>query len=159
MSSENKIIKKIAPKSFRLFSFDVLNMTRAELDGSASGSGSGSDDDAPKKKKNIDNKLFVVQMYGINEKGETCSIFVDDYQPFFYIKVGDKWNDDKMHGLVREIKQKLGDYYSESIVSYEMVDSQKLYGFAAGKTSKFIKMVFKNTMAMGKVKNLLERPY
>ena len=59
MSSENKIIKKIAPKSFRLFSFDVLNMTRAELDGSASGSGSGSDDDAPKKKKNIDNKLFV----------------------------------------------------------------------------------------------------
>ena len=47
MSSENKIIKKIAPKSFRLFSFDVLNMTRAELDGSAS----GSDDDAPKKRK------------------------------------------------------------------------------------------------------------
>ena len=35
MSSENKIIKKIAPKSFRLFSFDVLNITRAELDGSA----------------------------------------------------------------------------------------------------------------------------
>lgn len=133
MSSENKIIKKIAPKSFRLFSFDVLNITRAELDGSASGSGSGSDDDAPKKKKNIDNKLFVVQMYGINEKGETCSIFVDDYQPFFYIKVGDKWNADKMHGLVCEIKQKLGNYYSESIVSYEMVDSQKLYGFAAGK--------------------------
>lgn len=148
---EKKIIKKIAAKSFRLFSFDILNMTRAELDGAASGS--GSDEDAPKK-KNTDNKIFVVQMYGINEKGETCSIFVDDYQPFFYIKVSDKWNADKMHGLVRDIKNKIGDYYSDSIISYEMVDSQKLYGFAAGKTSKFIKMVFKNNAVMGKVKNL-----
>ena len=148
---EKKIIKKIATKSFRLFSFDILNMTRAELDGAASGS--GSDEDAPKK-KNTDNKIFVVQMYGINEKGETCSIFVDDYQPFFYIKVSDKWNADKMHGLVRDIKIKIGDYYSDSIISYEMVDSQKLYGFAAGKTSKFIKMVFKNTAVLGKVKNL-----
>lgn len=151
---EKKIIKKIAAKSFRLFSFDVLNMTRAELDGGAVESSSGSDDDMPKKKKNIDNKLFVVQMYGINEKGETCSIFVDDYQPFFYIKVGDKWTSDKMHSMVRDIKQKIGEFYSESIVSYEMVDSQKLYGFAAGKKSKFIKIVFKNMTALGKVKNL-----
>ena len=151
--SEKKIVKKITTKSFRLFSFDVLNMTRAELDGGADVE-SNSDDDAPKKKKNIDNKIFVIQMYGINEKGETCSILVDDYQPFFYIKVGDKWNNDKMHGLVREIKQKIGEFYSESIVSYEMVDSQKLYGFAAGKKSKFIKIVFKNMTALGKVKNL-----
>ena len=54
---DKKIVKRIAPKSFRLFSFDVLNLTRAELDGAAS----GSDEEAPKK-KNIDNKIFVVQM-------------------------------------------------------------------------------------------------
>jgi DNA polymerase elongation subunit (family B) len=151
---DKKIVKKITTKSFRLFSFDVLNMTRAELDGGTVESASGSDDDAPKKKKKIDSNIFVIQMYGINEKGETCSIFVDDYQPFFYIKVGDKWDADKMHGLVREIKRKIGEFYSESIMSYEMVDSQKLYGFAAGKTSKFIKIVFKNMTALGKVKNL-----
>ena len=57
---EKKIIQTIAAKSFRLFSFDILNMTRADLDGAASGS--GSDEDAPKK-KNTDNKIFVVQMY------------------------------------------------------------------------------------------------
>ena len=148
---EKKIVKRIAAKSFRLFSFDVLNMTRAELDGGIASS--EEDEDAPKK-KNIDNKLFIVQMYGINEKGETCSIFVDDYQPFFYIKVGDNWVANKMHEMVRSIKQKIGEYYSESIVSYELVDSQKLYGFAAGKKSKFVKIVFKNMTALGKVKNL-----
>ena len=40
---------------------------------------------APRKKK--DNKEFLVQMFGINEKGETASIFVTGYTPFFYVKV------------------------------------------------------------------------
>ena len=30
-------------------------------------------------------------MFGMNEKGETCSIWVKDFTPFFYIKVGDDW--------------------------------------------------------------------
>ena len=31
-------------------------------------------------------KEFVIQMFGINEKGETASIFVIGYTPFFYVK-------------------------------------------------------------------------
>ena len=139
--------KKIAvAKSFRLFYFDVLNDV---LEHPASSS-----DDEKEKKKRGDEKQFLVQMYGINEKGETCSIIVDDFEPFFYIKVGDNWDLGKVNTMVREIKSAIGDFYKDSITSFELVDSQKLYGFSAGKKSKFVKLVFKNTVVLNKVKNL-----
>ena len=138
--------KKVIAKSFRLFYFDVLNDVIEQP--------ASSSDDEKEKKKNCDEKKFLVQMYGINEKGETCSIIVDDFEPFFYIKVGDNWDLSKMNTMVREIKSAIGEFYKDSITNFEMVDSQKLYGFSAGKKSKFVKIVFKNTVVMNKVKNL-----
>ena len=32
-------------------------------------------------------KEFTIQMFGINEKGETATIFVKKFTPFFYVKV------------------------------------------------------------------------
>ena len=139
--------KKIAvAKTFRLFYFDVLNDVIEQ-------SASSSDDEKEKKKKG-DEKQFLVQMYGINEKGETCSIIIDDFEPFFYIKVGDNWDLGKVNTMVREIKTSIGEFYKDSITNFELVDSQKLYGFSAGKKSKFVKLMFKNTVVMNKVKNL-----
>ena len=139
--------KKIAvAKTFRLFYFDVLNDVIEQP--------ASSSDDEKEKKKRGDEKQFLVQMYGINEKGETCSIIIDDFEPFFYIKVGDNWDLGKVNTMVREIKREIGDFYKDSITNFELVDSQKLYGFSAGKKSKFVKLVFKNTVALNKVKNL-----
>ena len=138
--------KKVIAKSFRLFYFDVLNDVMEQP--------ASSSDDEKEKKKNCDEKKFLVQMYGINEKGETCSIIVDDFEPFFYVKVGDNWDLGKMNSMVREIKSAIREFYKDSITNFEMVDSQKLYGFSAGKKSKFVKIVFKNTVVMNKVKNL-----
>ncbi len=139
--------KKIAvAKSFRLFYFDVLNDVIEQT--------ASSSDDEKEKKKRVDEKQFLVQMYGINEKGETCSIIVDDFEPFFYVKVADDWNLGKVNTMVREIKASIGEFYKDSITNFELVDSQKLYGFSAGKKSKFVKLVFKNTVVMNKVKNL-----
>ena len=39
-----------------------------------------------------DNKEFVIQMFGLDEKGKSYSIFVKHFRPFFYVKVGDDWN-------------------------------------------------------------------
>ena len=42
------------------------------------------------------------------EKGETCSLMVENYTPFFYVKVSDKWND--------QIKRKFLSYIIGRIV-------------------------------------------
>ena len=125
---------------FRLFQFDVLNISREELNPDAYGS---SDDDTNFKKK--PEKIFVVQMYGINEKGETACIYVDDFEPFFYIKVEPNVD---VGRLLNELKKKT------SISSYEMVEKKSLYGFTANQKSQFVKVVFKNTLALAKAKSL-----
>ncbi len=141
--------KIVVAKSFRLFYFDILN-TKLESDDSAD----SDESDEKKYKARVDDKQFVIQMYGINERGETASILVDDYQPFFYIKVGDEWTDNHAGRMVSNIRREMGDYYKDSLVQYNIIDSQKLYGFTAGKKSKFVKLVFSNTVALNKVKNL-----
>jgi len=39
------------------------------------------------------NKKMVIQIFGINEVGETCALFVEDMNPFFYVLVPDTWNE------------------------------------------------------------------
>ena len=39
------------------------------------------------------NKKMVIQIFGINETGQTCALFVEDMQPFFYVLVPDNWNE------------------------------------------------------------------
>jgi len=60
-----------------------------------------------KGKKGFDNKEFVIQMFGMNEEGETCSILVKDFTPFFYVKVGDDWGIPQKNSFVRHIKEQL----------------------------------------------------
>jgi len=94
-------------------------------------------------------------MFGLNEKGETCCLYINDYKPFFYVKVGDHWNDNTTHDFLQYLKSnKSMKYASSAILSAKLVEHQKLYGFTGGKTFKFVLLTFHNLQAMNKVKNL-----
>jgi len=141
-----KISKKPAIlKSFRLLDFNIYDETTEKEHSDSEGSDNGN-------KKQYSSK-FVIQMFGVNETGETYCLYVNDFNPFFFIKVGDDWNQGNANLLLNEIKRKVGAYYEDSIVSAKIVDYHKLYGFSAGKKYKFVQIVFKNTTAMNKVKN------
>lgn len=145
-------------KSFRLLDFNIYDEVREKEsssgsgNGSGNGSGSGSDTSA-EFKYTRDTKRFVIQMFGINEKGETFCLFVNDYKPFFYVKVGDDWNIDRKNEFLNHIKTKIGKYYENSICECKIINRKKLYGFDGGKEHKFILLKFTNTIAMNKVKN------
>ena len=50
---------------------------------------------------------FMIQMFGIDEKGQSYSIKVKGFQPFFYIKVADNWGIKKKKLFITELKKKL----------------------------------------------------
>jgi DNA polymerase elongation subunit (family B) len=52
-------------------------------------------------------KEFMIQMFGIDEKGKSYSIKVKGFQPFFYIKVADNWGITKKKIFIKELKKKL----------------------------------------------------
>jgi hypothetical protein len=150
--------------SFRLIDFHVREtaITNHHQSGSGSGSGSASEpegestgDDEGNGRTGgggnggaIDTKQFQIQMFGINEQGETCSIFVDDYLPFFYVKVADHWTNTTKSAFIRDLKKNIKSrYYENSIIAEkcEIVEKRKLYGFDGGKNHKFVLLVFKNT--------------
>ena len=101
-----------------------------------------------------DNREFMVQVFGLNELGETASIFIEGYTPFFYIKVDESWNETKKNCFISEIKSKIGIYYEDSIIRSKFVSRKTLYGFDAGKLYNFIQIIFKNTMALNRVRKL-----
>ena len=133
-------------KSFRLLDFNIYDEI-VEKDTS-----SGSESGQYVMRRDI--KRFTIQMYGINELGETCCLFVKDYKPFFYIKVDDSWGFEKKNEFLSHIKSKIGKYYEDSICDCKIIKRKKLYGFDGGKEHKFILLKFSNTICMNKVKNL-----
>jgi len=94
---------------------------------------------------------FAIQMFGVNELGETCSITVNGYKPFFYVKVGDNWTDSEARSLYHDLCKKIN---TTAILSAELVEHKKLYGFTAGKLYKFIKLTFENSSTMNRTKRL-----
>jgi hypothetical protein len=138
----------IVTKSFRLLDFHTFDKNPEKLSDSDSDSNNG------KPYSNTDELQFIIQMFGLNEKGETCSIFIQDFQPFFYIKVGNGWTDTTVNMLKFHILSKIDKRFYNSILSVELVECQSLYGFTGGKNDKFALFKFKNTMVMNRVKNL-----
>ena len=158
-SMNNEIIKKrikikkpTIGRSFRLIDFHICD-SKLIKDSSSEEDSDASEDDNYKLTKEETN--FVIQMFGINEKGESCSIFIQDFQPLFYVKVGDKWSQFNADILLKEIRlnPKI-ESIEKSIISAKLVEYNKLYGFTGGKKSKFVKLTFKTVSALNRVKNL-----
>ena len=127
---------------FKLFDFNVYNKK----------SDDNSDDES--FGKDTSNTNFLIQMFGINEKGETASILVEGYKPFFYVKVDDDWTTCTKTMFLEYIKKRIGTYYEKSIHDCKIIKRKKLYGFDGGKEHKFIVIHFNNLQAFNKAKNL-----
>ena len=122
-----KIKRQLTGRSFRLLDFHIFDQ-KSETESDESSVGSGE-----KQYKPPEPSHFVIQMFGINEKGETACIYVDNYKPFFYLRVGDDWTRKDVVELLHELRSRVGKYHAASVLSVELVDHYKLYGFSGGK--------------------------
>jgi DNA polymerase elongation subunit (family B) len=100
------------------------------------------------------NIRMVIQMFGLNEKGESCALFVEDMNPFFYVLVPSDWTERTKNKFIIDIIKTLG-YAEGSIVKEKcaLVKRKKLYGFDGGKMYNFVVLYFKNMAIMNRVKN------
>ena len=131
--------------TFRIFDFNVYNEK------------SDSSDDEQNTYK--DSSSFMIQIFGLNKAGETCSIIAENYNPFFYVMVNDTWTISMKNDFIKHIKDKIGKYYSDSITDSKIIKRKKLYGFDGGKEHKFIKIEFSSMAAFTRVQNLWYSSY
>ena len=101
-----KIIKKKVSiiRSFRLLDFNIYD------ESSNKDPDSGSDEETPSYSKEDDNK-FIIQMFGVDEKGKTCCLYIDDYQPFFFVKIKDEWSQYLVNSMIGFLKNTVIERY------------------------------------------------
>ena len=94
---------------------------------------------------------FQIQMFGIDEHRNTYSITVNDFNPFVYIKVGNKWNKTDCDEFIEYLKKEIPH---SNIIKYDLIQKKSLYGFDAGKQYNFIFISCKNMFFIHKLKSL-----
>ncbi|GAG31836.1 unnamed protein product, partial [marine sediment metagenome] len=67
--------------------------------------------------KNGSKKEFVIQMFGINEEGKTAAINAKGFEPFFFVKIGEDWDLNKLKLFEKEIYKTLA--YAELTANYK----------------------------------------
>ena len=86
---------------YRLFDFNFVNKSPEDFE---------EDEDSGEETNFKDDKMFEIEMFAINEIGETASITVTDYTPFFFIKVGSSWKDKDVKGFLAQIKKERQEF-------------------------------------------------
>ena len=75
----------------------------------------------------IDQNVFHIQIFGIDEEGKKYSLTINDFKPFFYLKVPDNFNEENRKSLINEIIQKIGGYYyASSITKSNLINKKKI---------------------------------
>ena len=103
---------------------------------------------------------FNIKIYGIDKTHNVYCLNIDDFKPFFYIKVGDDWDEDDMDEFMKELKETYKDDYgfikglNENIYEMKMVRHKTLYKFDAHKYYNFIYISCNNISLFYKFKNL-----
>ena len=155
---DKKKPKKVAFPSFRLFDFatyDHFETIDGENESDNSNSNQSKSSTKSRKNREYQKKQshFRIEMYGKNEKGESCVIFVEDMKPFFFVKVGDNWTNEVVSEFQRYLWEVLKTN-KNGLLEITLVDYNKLYGFSSGKTSKFVRLTFENMTVFNKIRNL-----
>ena len=60
---------------------------------------------------------FTMQMFGVSESGKTCCLFVEGYQPFFYVRVDSGWGDAERVSLKAQLEQDMGRGFDGAITT------------------------------------------
>lgn len=104
---------------------------------------------------------FVIRMYGIDEKRNTYCVNIDDFKPFFYIKVDESWTDFTVKQFIDHLKEKnkasnfpLYKSLCEDICEKKLIDRKTLYSFDDNKKHKFIYISCYNVTLLYKIKAL-----
>lgn len=87
---------------------------------------------------------YKIRLYGRTEDNKSVVVNVNNYTPFFYIKVSKDWTETKIRTLINTIKSKINPKVLKGFKSYDVVMRKDLYGFTAYKDFKFVRLIFYN---------------
>jgi DNA polymerase elongation subunit (family B) len=91
---------------------------------------------------------FSAQLFGKNERGESMSVTVQKFKPFFFVKVPDAWTSTEAghlrEALIARMKKSQISRAMPPITQAKFVERETLYGFDNHKQHRFLYYEFAN---------------
>lgn len=106
----------------------------------------------------VENKVYNIYTFGVNEQGESVCIRFENYKPYFFALIPEKYQ--KIFGeyqkkeVEKYIRNKLFRN-KEDLESVSIVVRKKYKGFTNQKEYKFLRFVCKNQTTFNKIKYIL----
>lgn len=96
--------------------------------------------------------VFKIRAFGRDKNNKSYYVSIINYKPYFYVKIPDSWNNEKVRTYINHINKKLGE---NKIQDYKIVKRCDLYGFTAEKKFKFVKLIFNDKWSFKKVEEYI----
>lgn len=122
--------------------------------------------------------VFVIYLYGVTEYGESITVRLAHYAPYFYVKMPAGVSEDmfiKMldHDVLAQnfvviVDKETGEeqkmdfnkykWYKKDLVSVSFSDKMDFWGFNNGEKSRFARLLFRNSYTMKAYERAFEKP-
>lgn len=130
-----------------------------------------SDDVDLRRVHNKEDEHFVIRVFGVTAQGNSVCLDINNFTPFFYLKVPDNWTKSKVTIFLSKIKDKLKkcmikqgevwitEDYSNNLLIKKCVLQLKydFFGFSNKQEYKFLRLTFNNSVAMKKTITLIKK--
>ena len=104
---------------------------------------------------------FNVLITGIDSMKRSVAVYVEEFKPFFFIKIPNDWKKSHVSLLVEACKKHymIDEMYCEDLEKFSIVKRKPFYGYTHDDMFKFAKFVFRNKGAFHAYQNIFRRPF
>lgn len=140
-----------------LYVIDWYSLDMDDEDDSGSGS-SGSGSGNGNAKSYQCQKKFLVKAFCLTPENQTVVLNIQDFQPFYYVKVPSDWGSSMAGMFIRGLQGKVKKWVMNTLVSWKLVNAKPLYGFTAMDKFRYIKLTFSCLAGFYSYRNILGEP-
>ena len=91
---------------------------------------------------------YTINVFGKDQNEKTYSLKIEDFTPYFYVKVPDHVNKGHLPGFENWVKYKMWKKNKDCLLRVTLHKKKRFRDFDKGKQYKYIRLVFSNTKAM-----------
>lgn len=118
-------------------------------------------------------ETYHISLYGKTKDGQTLYVQVDNFNPYFFIKIPQEWNNDECRIFIKWLQKNVAGKYqngkarvkgtdssvmnSRTLLKWELIEKNDFWGFTNYKLFKFLKLTFLNHNGFKKYKWTLHR--
>lgn len=105
------------------------------------------EEDESEEKKNKKNRKLIIRGYGVTENGNSICIHVEGFEPYFFFKIPQNWDNKKFDKFKNKILNLVDKRQKDGLVKAGIVKKKEFYGFTNNEVFHYGIFVLKNQSA------------